>query len=234
LIAKGGAALGVVVLVMIALVGLSTRSLTLWASVFAGSRGTVVQYLLGMTVLLLPALSFSIAFSLDWHMRAPLLAVRYGSLNKWLARVLRRQLMIAVAYGLALLFVTVAIRFGLGPVPKSPVPTTLALLAIVAVKLVLAQVLFIAAAMTTIVLVHADGIWVVLLAVLLAAGLLPVARSDLFPITAWSSEWTGQRTLPSVASAICTVFIVLALMFIAANIRKEVGYFNGRRRAVRS
>ena len=187
-----------------------------------------------MTVLLLPALSFSIAFSLDWHRRAPLLAVRYGSLNKWLARVLRQQLMIAVAYGLALLLVTVVIRFGLGPVPKSPVLTTLALLAIVVVKLVLAEVLFIAAAMTTIVLVHADGIWVVLLAVLLAAGLLPVARSDLFPITAWSSEWTGQDTLPSIASAICAVFIVLALMFIAANIRREVGYFNGRRRAVRS
>ncbi|MBW4033458.1 MAG: hypothetical protein HIU88_12485 [Acidobacteria bacterium] len=187
-----------------------------------------------MTVLLLPALSFSITFSLDWHRRAPLLAVRYGSLNKWLARILRQQLLIAVAYGLALLLATIAIRFGLGPVPKSPVVTSLALLAIVAVKLVLAEVLFIAAAMTTIVLVHGDGIWVLVLALLLAAGLLPVARSELFPITAWSSEWTGNQTLSSIASLSIAVLLVLVFMFIAAHIRKEAGYINGRRRAVRS
>ena len=118
--------------------------------------------------------------------------------------------------------------------PKSPFATSLALLALVTVKLVLAQVLFIVVAMTSILLIHADGIWVLVLALLLAAGLLPVAQSDLFPITAWSSEWTGGDTLPAIASTVCAVLLVLASMFIATNIRKEASYFNGRRRSVRS
>jgi hypothetical protein len=236
-IAKVSVGLGVIVLVTIALVGLGTRGLPLSASVaavFAGSRGTVGQYLFGMAVLLVPAFGFSTAFSLDWYRRAPLLVVRYGKLSKWFATVLRGQLLIAVAYGLGLLLVTVALRFALGPVPESPVWTNLALIAIVAVKLVLAEVLFIAVAMATIVVIHADGIWVLVVVLLVGAGFLPVARSSLFPITAWSAEWAGAETLPSIASLFCAVLVVLAVMFIASQIRNEAGYINGRRRAVGS
>ncbi|HEX4058987.1 MAG TPA: hypothetical protein VHX87_11815 [Galbitalea sp.] len=237
MIAKVSVGLGVVVLVTIALVGLGTRGLPLPASVaavFAGSRGTVGQYLFGMAALLVPAFGFSIAFSLDWHRRAPLLVVRYGKLSKWYLTVLRGQLLIAVAYGLGLLLVTIAIRIALGPVPESRVFTTLALIAVVAVKLVLAEILFIAVAMATIVVVHADGIWVLVLVLLVGAGFLPAARSSLFPITAWSAEWDGADTWPSIASLFCAVLVVLAVMFIASQIRKEAGYINGRRRAVGS
>lgn len=189
----------------------STKALS---SVFYGTGGTVIQYLLGMTLLVLFTLGAVTEFSSDWHRRSGLLVLRHGTLYRWMRSILSREALLLFGYVCILVSCTFALRYVLGTAGKQAWPSVIGEALLTSFKLYFAGIFFVAIGMIVVTLFRSEVAGAVALAVLVGLGLLPINRWPGSPFTAWSMSWVGQQNVVACISLVCAALFTVFLLFV--------------------
>lgn len=190
--------------------GTSTDGLT---SIFFGTGGTVLQYLVGISVVLATGISAVLRFSNDWEQRAQIVVVRYGSLSRWLVACVVRFVTRAAIYLAAVMTAIIVIRaFRFGQVPSSW--SDLQSAAHVYILILSTAVVFIAVGLVCVLKFGSGVAGLTGQAALVMLGLIPLGATALNPITAWSmSLWrvadAQTATVAAVAIGVCAILLVI-------------------------
>lgn len=190
--------------------GTSTGGLT---TIFFGAGGTVLQYLLGSSVVLTAGISAVLRFSREWERRAHLV-IRHGSVARWLGDCLVRFAVRAALYLAGTMIVVVAIRavrFGQVVTSWDDLQAAIHLYGLlVGTAFVLISV-GIACVLTT-----GSGVagWAGQ-AALVTLGLIPTGDVVANPMAAWSMSWwhlAGVQTAASISVALGVCLILLVVV----------------------
>jgi hypothetical protein len=191
------------------------------ANVFLGTGGSLARYLFGMTLLLFPSISVAIYFSMDWHRRWPLLAIRYGAVDRWLWSSLARQAQILFGYAGGLIAYTLGLRLLLGESANHDWSATLVETMLVLFKLYATCLFFAILTMTVVVFFRIDAAGVIAIPLFIGFGFLPLNHSPWNPVTAWSMRWIGDQEVTACVAISCGVAIALSTLFVVSYYRRE-------------
>lgn len=191
--------------------GTSTGGLT---AIFFGAGGTVLQYLLGISVVLATGISAVLRFSNEWERRAQVVVIRYGSVARWLRGCIVRFAVRAAVYLAGIVIVVIAIR----AVRFDQVPSSWGDLqaAIHLYGLLLGTALvFISVGVACVLKVGSGAAGLAGQAALVTLGFFPTGGTALNPMTAWSMSWwhlADAQTATSIVAALGVCLILLVVV----------------------
>lgn len=199
------------------------------SDIFYGVGGSVAQYLIGMTVLLMFALSATFPFASDWNRRRTLLLLRWGTSSRWLHRSLRDQFIQLLGYALAATILAVIVRVVTGNVGAIDWGALVVVSLITVIKLTLGAFLFAIAIVVAVTAFDSEISNVVVAASLLLAGLVPLARSPWYVVTSWSRSWSGSDNLTSTCALLAGVSVAFVGLHLMTRFKMELRGINGTR-----
>ncbi|WP_146181288.1 hypothetical protein [Homoserinimonas hongtaonis] len=177
------------------------------STVFVGVSRSVVEYLIGMTVILSLSLAATARFATDWTQRGALVRIRSRTTTRWVTATLAGELGWVAHAVLIVAAAIVCFRFAaLGGdtlASASEIAAEAALLGRLLVSVALVVILLILG----IVVFGSEAAPAAIGCTILVLGLFPPLWSPWNPLLAWSGQWAGE------AATIASTVLVLAAAF---------------------
>ncbi len=191
------------------------------ASFFAGVGGPLLDYLVGMTVILLIAIAATARFADDWIRRAALHQIRYRTTTRWVTTVLVRNTAWACLAVLAAAAVVVTVRFASTPggfdVSTVDVGSEIAIL----FRVMLTVAVFILVLTASVIVSRSDAATGLIGCTIVVVGLIPALWTPWNPLLAWSAQWHGENAVIALASALILSSVTAMTLFFYIRINHE-------------
>ncbi|GAB3139054.1 hypothetical protein [Marisediminicola antarctica] len=177
------------------------------STVFVGVGASMVDYLVGMTVILTLGIAATARFATDWTHRSALIRIRSRSTTRWVTASLTRELGWAARAVLTVAVTVVAFHFATFGGDPFASASEIAEEATLLVRLLVSVALVVILLILGVIVFNSEAAPAAISCGILVLGFFPPLWSPWNPLLAWSGQWMGE------ASAIA--FVVLASTTIA-------------------
>lgn len=211
----GAIGVGIVALGATSLSGDGDVFLGSFSRVFYGAGGSLIDYLVGMTSLLIYVAAATSVLAEELEFRDAALSLRYGSRRRWITRVLAREAGSLLVFVLIACF-SVALISILKVGPPADLGASAVELTTAAGKLYLAGLSFLFVGCLSVVAFRSAIAGPIAFASLLALGMLPLSQKPWYPITGWSMSLSGDDALQGVLSLALFASVTVATIVTVA------------------